>query len=423
MRVAIIGGGPMGLAAGYYALKKGYSVDIYEKDNVLGGMSASFNFDGDIIEKYYHFFCKTDLALFELLKELNIYHLLKWKNTTMGFYYKQKLQPFGDPISLLKFDGLDIISKLRYGFLAFYSTKINDWSNLDKKYAIDWIKSIIGEKAYSVLWDKLFSLKFYKYQTKISAAWIWNRIKRVGLSRDSIFKESLGYVEGGVKTIIDSLEKTLLEKGANIYLNSSVDKILIENKTLKGIKIKDTVLNYDKVISTIPINILQHLITDEKIASKYKDFTYLDVMCVVIKLRKPFSKHFWININDEDIKIPGIINYSALRKDIKSNIVYIPFYLPKDHELLEKDEAYIKELCKSYLKKINKDLKDEDFLAFSINIYKNAQGVYEPLYLYKLPPINIANNLYALDTTYYYPEDRGFSESVRIAKYVVDRYL
>jgi len=82
------------------------------------------------------------------------------------------------PISLLKFDGLDIISKLRYGFLAFYSTKINDWSSLDKKYAIDWIKSIIGEKAYSVLWDKLFSLKFYKYQTKISAAWIWKRIKR-----------------------------------------------------------------------------------------------------------------------------------------------------------------------------------------------------------------------------------------------------
>jgi Protoporphyrinogen oxidase len=96
------------------------------------------------------------------------------------------------------------------------------------------------------------------------------------------------------------------------------------------------VLNYDKVISTIPINILQHLITDEKIASKYKDFTYLDVMCVVIKLRKPFSKHFWININDEDIKIPGIINYSALRKDIKSNIVYIPFYLPKTMSFLKK---------------------------------------------------------------------------------------
>jgi len=88
--------------------------------------------------------------------------------------------------------------------------------------------------------------------------------KKIGLSRDSIFKESLGYVEGGVKTIIDSLEKALLEKGANIYLNSPVDKIIIENNTLKGIKIKDTVLNYDKVISTIPINILQHLITDEK---------------------------------------------------------------------------------------------------------------------------------------------------------------
>ncbi|MGC9143729.1 NAD(P)/FAD-dependent oxidoreductase [Hydrogenobaculum sp.] len=423
MKIAIIGGGPMGLAIGYYAIKKGYSVDIYEKDNVLGGMSASFDFYGDIIEKYYHFFCKTDMALFELLKDLGIYHLLKWKNTSMGFYYKQKLQPFGDPISLLKFDGLDIISKLRYGFLAFYSTKLKNWSSLDRKYAIDWLKSIIGEKAYNVLWDKLLSLKFYQYQTKVSAAWIWNRIKRVGLSRDSIFKESLGYVEGGVKTIIDALSTHLKESGVNIYLNKGVDKILIENNALKGIEVEGEIFSYDKVISTIPINILQHVITDKNIASKYKDFTYLDVMCVVIKLRKPFSRYFWININDDEIKIPGLINYSALREDIKSNIVYIPFYLPKDSELFKKDERFIKDLCKTYLKKINKDLKDEDFLAFSINIYKNAQGVYEPLYLYKLPPINVAKDFYALDTTYYYPEDRGFSESVRIAKYVVDRYL
>lgn len=423
MKIAIIGGGPMGLAIGYYAIKKGYSVDIYEKDNVLGGMSASFDFEGDVIEKYYHFFCKTDIALFELLKDLGIYHLLKWENTSMGFYYKQKLQPFGDPISLLKFDGLDIISKLRYGFLAFYSTKLKNWSSLDRKYAIDWLKSIIGEKAYNVLWDKLLSLKFYHYQTKVSAAWIWNRIKRVGLSRDSIFKESLGYVEGGVNTIIDSLEKSLHEKGANIYLNKGVDKILIQDNALKGIEVKGEIFSYDKVISTIPINILQHVITDKNIAYKYKDFIYLDVMCIVIKLRKPFSRYFWININDDEIKIPGLINYSALRKDIKSNIIYIPFYLPKDSELLKKDESFIKDLCKTYLKKINKDLKDEDFLAFSINIYKNAQGVYEPLYLYKLPPINVAKDFYALDTTYYYPEDRGFSESVRIAKYVVDRYL
>ena len=423
MKIAIIGGGPMGLAAGYYAIKKGYSVDIYEKDEVLGGMSASFDFGGDIIEKYYHFFCKTDFPLFELLKELNIYNKLRWKHTTMGFYYKGKLQPFGDPISLLKFDGLDIISKIRYGFLAFYSIKLKDWTHLDNKYAIDWIKSIIGEKGYSVLWDKLFSLKFYQYQNDISAAWIWNRIKRVGLSRENAFKEILGYVEGGVKTIIDALANYLKEHGANIYLNKGVDKIIIENNALKGIGIKDETIKYDKVISTVPINILSHIITDQNTANKYKDFTYLDVMCVVIKLRKPFSKHFWININDEEIKIPGIINYTALREDIKSHIVYIPFYLPKDHELLQKDENFIKDLCKSYLKKINKDLKDEDFLNFSINLYKNAQGIYSPLYLYKLPPINVAKDFYALDTTYYYPEDRGFSESVRIAKYVVERYL
>lgn len=420
MDVGIIGGGPMGLALSYYALKKGYKVSIYEKDSVLGGMSASFDFYGDVIEKYYHFFCKTDFALFELLKELDIYDLLTWKHTSMGFYYNGKIQDFGDPISLLKFEGLDIISKIRYGLFSLYCIKKQNWQDIDKKYAIPWIKSFIGDKAYNVLWDKLFALKFYEYQTYISAAWIWQRIKRIGLSRDSIFKESLGYIKGGVKIIIDNLEKAILSMGAKIHLDTGIENIMLDKKILKT---KNDTIKHDIIISTIPINLLSKLIDKQDIAQAYEKFIYLDVICVVIKLKKSFSTHFWININDDKIKIPGIINYTALRDDLNSNIVYIPFYIPKDSYLYNLTKHEIENLCKSYLKMLNPALNDSDFLAFDINTYKNAQAVYRPMHLYNLPPINIYKDFYAIDASYYYPEDRGFSESVRIAKYVINRYL
>ena len=54
-KVAIIGGGPMGLTCAYELSKKGFDVTVFEKDDKLGGMSASFEFGGVTIEKFYHF--------------------------------------------------------------------------------------------------------------------------------------------------------------------------------------------------------------------------------------------------------------------------------------------------------------------------------------------------------------------------------
>ncbi|OAD21647.1 Amine oxidase domain protein, partial [Candidatus Thiomargarita nelsonii] len=51
-KIAVIGSGPMGLACAYELLKNKYQVDIYERDDRIGGMSASFNFDGLKIEQY-----------------------------------------------------------------------------------------------------------------------------------------------------------------------------------------------------------------------------------------------------------------------------------------------------------------------------------------------------------------------------------
>ena len=89
----------MGLAAAYQLLKQGHTVSLYEADKTLGGMSASFEFDGIRIERYYHFICKSDQPFFDLLRELEIDHALRWADTRMGYFYRGKLLNWGDPIA------------------------------------------------------------------------------------------------------------------------------------------------------------------------------------------------------------------------------------------------------------------------------------------------------------------------------------
>ncbi|MDR2408194.1 MAG: FAD-dependent oxidoreductase, partial [Bacteroidales bacterium] len=62
-RIAIIGAGPMGLATAYYLTEKGFKPDLFECDDRVGGMSASFDFNGLTIEKYYHFINRPDKHL------------------------------------------------------------------------------------------------------------------------------------------------------------------------------------------------------------------------------------------------------------------------------------------------------------------------------------------------------------------------
>lgn len=97
---------------------------------------------------------------------------MHWVETKMGYWYQNRLQPWGNPIALLKFQGLSPLAKLRYGLHAFLATKRKDWRPLDNMEATGWIKRWVGAEAYEVLWRRLFDYKFYNYADNLSAAWI-----------------------------------------------------------------------------------------------------------------------------------------------------------------------------------------------------------------------------------------------------------
>jgi protoporphyrinogen oxidase len=416
--VAVLGAGPMGLTVAYELLKAGHAVDIYERDERIGGMTASTDLDGLKIERYYHFICAPDTPYFEYLRELGIHDKLRWVDTKMGFYYDGRLYDWGNPVALLKFPKLDLLSKLRYGAHAFFTTKVRDWRKLDRIGCTPWLKKWVGERAYDVLWRSLFELKFFEYKDHLSAAWLGTRIKRVGLSRKSIFQERMGYLEGGSDVLLDAIEARIRALGGRIFLKAGAEKIEIEAGRLQGVRVGGELRRYDRVVSTIPLPYLVKLAPGlpEEERRKVADIVNIGVVCAVFKLTQPITRNFWTNINDRSIGIPGLIEYSNLNP-LPNTVVYAPFYMPTTHaKYRAPKEEFIAEV-KGYLKKVNPAFDDSWVMAAKAFSYEFAQTVCTPNFYDKLPPMKSAvEGLFLADTSHYYPEDRSISESMRLGR-------
>ena len=419
-KVAVIGAGPMGLAAAYELTKQGKQVDVYEYDDRIGGMSAHFDFNGMNIERYYHFVCGQDHPLFELMDELKMRDKLHWVDTRMGYYYNGQLHKWGDPFSLLKFPHLDIISKLRYGAHMFFSSrrKKEQWQDLDSIDAVNWLKKGGGLKSYKVLWERLFKLKFHHYTDNLSAAWIWARIRRMGQSRRSIFQEQLGYIEDGSETLLNRLQAEIEANGGRVLLNTPVQEVISDNHKVSAIKVDDNEVQYDQVISTIPLQYVPQIIPqlpDEHLR-QYKQVQNIGVVCLLFKLKKSVTPNFWLNISDENFEIPGIIEMSNLRP-LSEHTVYVPYYMPQSLDKFKWSDEQFADEAKAYIKNLNPDLSEDDFIDINVSRYAFAQPICQPDFAHHLPPMRSAiKGLFIADTSYYYPEDRSISESIHLGK-------
>ena len=419
-RTAIIGSGPMGLRAAVELLDHGHQVDVYERDDRIGGMSAHFDFDGLNIERYYHFVCKTDQPLFDLLARYGISDRLRWVDTRMGYFYGAKLHRWGSPIALLAFPHLSLVQKVRYALHVMYTKSISNWDALDKEEAGAWIRRWIGDKAYDVMWKDSFRLKFFEYADNLSASWIGTRIKRIGLSRRNLFNESLGYLEGGSDVVLDALADDVRKRGGRILTGAPVDAVTSEDGRVTGIRSNGTFMPYDRVLSTAPIQYVPSMVPGlpDEVRAQVSALINIPVACVIIKLSHAVSDNFWMNISDPRIQIPGVIEYSNLNPlDGHTHVIYAPFYMPKTHLKWQASDQELIEEVLGYLPILNRKFRPEWVQAVACHRYEHAQAICPPGFQATLPPMRSAlPGFFMADTAYYYPEDRSISESLEVGR-------
>ena len=413
-RIAVLGAGPMGLAVAYQLARDGHQPIVFEADDRVGGMSAAFDFGGLRIERYYHFHCTSDRDFLQMLDELGLADRMHWVPTRMGYWYRGRLQAWGNPVALLRFRGLGLVAKLRYGLHAFLCTRRKDWRPLDKVEATGWIRRWVGAEAYEVLWRRLFDYKFYDFSNNLSAAWIWSRIRRIGTSRYNLMREKLGYLDGGSEVLMTAMHRAIEDLGGEVRLKSPVSRVVVADGAVQGVVAGGEEIAFDKVVSTAPLPYVARLIPDlpEETLAAFRAINNIAVVCVIAKLRKPVSGNFWVNVNDPDMDIPGLVEYTNLRP-LDHHIVYVPFYMPGEHpKFAEPDQAFLDKV-RNYLRTINPQLQDSDFIEIRASRYRFAQPVCQPGFLDSLPPAALpVRGLWAADTSHYYPEDRGISESI-----------
>ncbi len=417
-RIVVLGAGPMGLAAAQRAVTLGHEVDLIEADRKVGGMAAHFDFSGTSIERFYHFVCKSDAPTFALMNELGIADKMRWVNTSMAYYTHGKVHKWGDPISLLMYPHLTLIEKFRTGLQMFLTTKSGNFDRIEHLTSRQWIERGSGQSVYNKLWKRLQELKFYEFADEVSASWIATRIKRLGNSRKSIFQEQLGYIDGGSETLVEAVAEDISRKGGRIHLQTPAERVIVDHGRVNAVRAGGSAYAADAVISTVPIPLVNRLIPDlpQDWQDKYAAIRNIGVVCLLFKLRKSVTPHFWLNIVADDIDIPGLIEFSNLRP-VGETIVYVPYYMPiTQPKWAWTDQKFVDEAF-AYIKRINPKISDEDLIDARVGRLRHAQPICEPNFADKLPPVQTPIiGLQIADTCYYYPEDRGVAESIRLGR-------
>jgi len=423
-KIVVIGAGAMGLAAAHRAVVNDHEVVVLEAAPEPGGMAAHFMLGDLSIERFYHFVCKADAPTFSLLEELGIADKMRWRGTSMGYFIGGRLHRWGDPVALLRFPHLSLFEKIRYGLMMFVSTRRDRWDALEHMSARDWIERGCGSRVYEKLWRPLFELKFYEYADNISASWIWTRIRRVGRSRRSLMHEELGYIEGGSETLVSALVEAIEARGGEIRLGEPVRRVRVEAGRAVGVETAAGFVPADAVVATVPTPFVSAIVPDLPEVSReaYASIDNIGVTCVVLRLKRSVSPHFWVNIVDDRMPIPGIIEFSNLRPAPHGEaVVYVPYYMPVDNPLWARsDETFVEEAL-GCLARINPEISRDDLVASHVGRLRYAQPVCQPGFAARIPPVQTPiAGLQIADTCFYYPEDRGIAESVRLGREMAD---
>jgi protoporphyrinogen oxidase len=117
-----------------------------------------------------------------------------------------------------------------------------------------------------------------------------------------------------------------------------------------------------------------------------------------------------------------VIEFSNLRRAGDDSIVYVPYYMPNDFPKFRWTDQELLQESFEFLQRINPELQQEDIIATHVARLRYAQPICKPGFAAMIPPVQTPIlGLQIADTCFYYPEDRGISESVRIGKEMAAR--
>lgn len=411
MKTAIIGGGIMGIALGYFLSKQGGAVEIYEASPVLGGLAGPQTLpDGTPVDRFYHAILSSDQHLRQLCAELGIEDQLRFQATRTGFLYQGKIHPMNNIVDFLRFPPLGWVDRFRLGLTVLSAQMVHDWHKLEGVGVEEWLVRISGRRTYENIWRPMLRAKFDGGFEKTPATYIWSRLVRMKSTRSGADqKEEAGHLVGGYITLIRAMAERIEQAGGKIYLRQPVDEILVEGGKLAGIRLGGEVRSYDQVVATLQAPIFRRMIPNAP--QDYLDFLgktqYLGIIAPLLVLEKPLTGYWTINITDEAIPFTGVIETTAYI-DPKfvggHHLVYLPKYTAPGSEWQKMEDNQIRDLWLGYLRKMFPDFDPNCIQYFLIHRERYVEPLHGLNETHWIPAVKTPiENLYLATTAQIYP--------------------
>ncbi len=424
--MVVVGGGLSGLAASYDLARAGFQVTLLEAAKDFGGLASSFRVEGLAVERFYHFICKGDSFLLELVREFGLEGKVHWNHARTAFHFNGQHYPFGTPFDLLRFSAVPWLGRLRFGLHVMRSKYRKDWQALDDVPAERWLIDNIGQDAYRVIWEPLLKVKFGDYCSQISAAWIWHRIWRVAVSRDSVLEpDRFACLESGTATLVEPMVEWL-KKQPNVQIRNGVrvEPLVLGDGRVKSVKAGNEVFDCDAVISTAALPALDRLVPGQTSPyfERVRKVEYLGVVCMLLSLKRSFGKQFWTNISDPRVSFNGVIEQTALNRNLRDqglNLIYIPYYLPVTAARYKATDQELYDEYVPMLRLINPEFDASWIKEWHVFRTPYAQPVFGMGFRHLMPDHRTpVGGLYVTDSTQFYPEDRTISAAIHQGRIV-----
>lgn len=288
-KVLIIGGGVSGMTAGIYLQKKGYDVEIIEKNAYLGGLCTGWTRKGSYIDGCIHWLTESGHGeLNAVMRELglvtanNIINLDAYSQTNLnGKPVNLYTNPDKLRTELLKYaKGADAekmelfvkyVKKCRNNLITA-GRPYHYWNLWDKLKFIGRILPLIGVmKNFAKITIGEFAqqlesedLKFFFNNSPVPKEYsMFSLLNTLG----GICDKNGGLPMGGSKGFAETLAAKYKNAGGKVRTNCNVKRIIVENDSATGIELENgEVVNCDYMISACDL----HYTLDNLFEKKYE---------------------------------------------------------------------------------------------------------------------------------------------------------